>query len=541
MQKTAGQGEIRPKIWDPRLTLIQCDGLQPVCKRCEKAKAVCLVSEHTGGFVFLNENEYAIGKRKRPRGPNVKSTSIIPEKRPASKSIAPEIVLTSLDAVHSFEVSNNEANGLTIPSAPAISLETQTLGYYSQYYVSLPAGITKIVDSHLKHIFSCSFNSDPQSILGLAISSVSHATFGRARRNQLALEEGNRTYSRALIKINTALRSSSEAINDEVLLAVMLLSFYENSVLGDTAGIPNQRLENMAAKSFAHHDGAIALLKIRRQLLQQSESSMDLDRLVRRQLIRSLLLRSMPVPSWLRDGSSFGEEGLGLRFDRAMIITAKLRHQAAGLPNMEAAELKRRLTEAQSLDDTLIFWAKDLPSEDRYIVSKLQSGEHLESNSRILEDEIHIYRTVGHAGLWNRYRALRLLLNDITLRCLSTLPPLDDHLDDFTLEAFASLVDHKMQHTATDLCASIPYILGLVCPDLSSSISTSTIKTTNPQSLKATVKAGTASLLAWPLTIAMSVQYIPRKEREYLRARLLDVSAIIDDGVLERVAMGPDK
>ena len=82
---------------------------------------------------------------------------------------------------------------------------------------------------------------------------------------------------------------------------------------------------------FAHYDGAMPVFNLRRQLDQRINCSMELDKLVPRQLMRSLLLRSMPLPSWLQEGSQYGEHGFVLELDCCMVEAVKLRHQASSL------------------------------------------------------------------------------------------------------------------------------------------------------------------------------------------------------------------
>ena len=250
----------------------------------------------------------------------------------------------------------------SITPALSIPLDDQALCYYSRYYVEVPYGFPEIVDGHLKYASADWCYSQPQSILSLAIFAVSHATFGRARKSHAALAIGCKRYLNALVKTNIALKDVSEATHDEVLLAVMLLSFYENAVTDKMSRISN--LQVMASRSFAHHDGAMAVLYLRRQLGQRTNHSIELDKLVRRQLMRSLLLRSMTLPIWLRNGSQYGEHGFALELDHCMVGAAELRHQASilcmdsvSLPKSNGHEdivrLCRLLAEAQTLDNVL--------------------------------------------------------------------------------------------------------------------------------------------------------------------------------------------
>ena len=433
----------------------------------------------------------------------------------------------------------------SIRPALSIPLNDHALCYYSRYYAEVPYGFPELVDGHLKYASADWCHSQPQSILGLAILAVSHATFGRARKSHAALAVGCRKYLNALVKTNIALKNVSEATHDEVLLAIMLLSFYENAVTDKMSSASN--LQVLASRSFAHHDGAMAVLNLRRQLDRRTNRSIDLDKLVRRQLMRSLLLRSMSLPIWLRSGWQYGEHGFALELDHCMVGAAELRHQASILrmDNLSLSQsdghedivrLRRLLAEAQTLDNVLATWANELPSEKPYSIHAVQQDRRVEPGNRIFDDIVHIYPTVGHAGMWNRYHALRLTVNDIMLKTLSILAE-SFRLDTKSLEEAVHL---RILHLADDLCASVPYTLGLIEPH-HAAVHDGTVVPRVPASVHVAVKATTASLLCWPLTMATMLSGIPERHHIYLRNRLLDVSEIVNDGVLEGVAIGFSK
>lgn len=130
----------------------QCDANRPLCDRCEKASLVCAGYEEKQNFVFLDENEYAIGKRNRPRGPNVKTTRfVITKKSPqiasASNSSGTDRDSTSHEALSAEKGQNIEPK--SIPSALDIPIEEQALTYYSRSYIELPHEFPEVVDSHL--------------------------------------------------------------------------------------------------------------------------------------------------------------------------------------------------------------------------------------------------------------------------------------------------------------------------------------------------------------------------------------------------------
>lgn len=437
----------------------------------------------------MDENKYAVGRLKRPRGPNVNAATItqtgsIPKPEPP-------------DAALKAPASEPQSS---VPPALEMPVDEQALTYYSRHYVEAPQALSGIMDGHLQCALIHGCYSQPQSILSLAIFAVSHATYGRARRSQAALSIGYLKYSKALLKTNLALKDPTESTNDDVLLAVMLLSYYENSVMDKKSSNPSRGIQGMASRSFAHHDGATALLNVRRQLEQRNNKSIHLDMLVRRQLLRSVLLRSMPLPSWLRDGSKYGEHGFALRFDQCAVRAAALRHQVSTISvdatssslNSHVEKLRGLLAEAQDLDDDLVAWASSLPTEDHYSTHIIQSDIIPGPGSMVFEPTVHIYPTVSHAGMWNRYRAIRLAVNEVRHKTLSVLQDFDTN----NLKKAAKL---RTTLLANDLCASVPFMLGLVELQHVAAQDVALIKI--PPFLKFVVKASTASFLCWPLAM----------------------------------------
>lgn len=223
------------------------------------------------------------------------------------------------------------------------------------------------------------------------------------------------------------------------------------------------------------------------------------------------------------------------------MIVAKLQHQATDLcvvspspakDNPEkVAKLETLLTEAATLDEAFVIWEHGLPPEYKYSAHEIPKNGHAGNGNNILNGIVHIYLSVGHAGMWNRYRALRLSVNDIMIKTLVTLgEPLKP--DKKVILGAATL---RIQRLANDLCASMPYVLGMLEKGGPSKHDADFFFKTS-SSLKDAVTASTASFLCWPLSVVIKLSAIPRRHKLYFKARLLDLSEIVDDGLLERLA-----
>ena len=518
-----------------------------MCGQCQKAKLNCEGIVEDGSFIFLSENEFAGGSRKRRRGPNV--TAATPTATATTTTTTPTTTPPDPAALQDLSVilspHRNKAIAASaphvFPSILDIPIDVQALTYYAHAHVDVPDGVPEIMQGHVQYTLAEWALSPPDSILGLSVSAVSHATFGRARKSSAALAMASSMYSKALVKTNAALRDAVQITDDAVLLSALLLSFYENSVM-ERSSPTSWNIEAMASRSFAHHDGAMALLKLRRQRASPTSKSMELDKLTRRQLMRTLVLRKMPLPLWLRDGSRYGEKGFALELDRYMVIVAKLRHQASRmqlgrsgctmvLDHQRREELQALQAEAQALDYALASWAAKLPADMHYSSFAVCADPNEDAYDRSYNGTIHIYPTVGHAGLWNRYRALRMAVNLIILQVLATLPPSSD-LDSSILHETVRL---NILGLAEHVCESVPFTLGTIRTYQVDGHDQFYV-TKAAISPKEGIKASTAYYICWPLALISTICAVPEEPRQYLRDTLLAVSEIVDDGVLERLA-----
>ncbi|KAM3074966.1 hypothetical protein ACMFMG_007570 [Clarireedia jacksonii] len=540
---------------------VKCDEARPICNRCKKAKIPCHGFDDIDGLIFLSENKYVGGERKRPRGPNLttasspkSSSQILPTA--TESEITPSLLATRTIGTTHQRPQGSRQSTLQLPVL-TVSLEDQALTYYSQSHGVVPR--TNIDDSisDLKSLM-CSataavlkqkpalpLSDDPQPILTLAILAISHASFGRARRIQSALAVGGAKYCTALTMINRALKDPLQAIRNEVLLATIILSHYENSVFR-RPHMSESDINIMAAKTFAHHDGAMAVLHLRRQCnhYQSDKLGAGVDRVVRNHLIRSLTMRRMQVPLWLRDGAEYGETGLALKLDQLMVKTADLRHRAASLqydltviPNSERVsemlKLHAALSIAQRLDDAFVTWARDVPMEDYWKACRVEDDgvSRDENEDNILDRLVHIYPTVGHVGLWGRYRTLRLHVIDIIVKILSFARKAEPDL-----KPMEETARSKIEKLAADFCASIPYALKTI--DVFPAAENSFVVGRSPPDQKQFVDATTATMLCWPLAMTTMVEGIPQRYMKYLKRMLLEVSELVDDGLLEGMATG---
>ena len=93
-----------------------------------------------------------------------------------------------------------------------------------------------------------------------------------------------------------------------------------------------------------------------------------------------------------------------------MVGVTQLRHEASNLSvdsasfpisrrDGEMTRLRRLLAEAQTLDDVLVIWANKLHTGNWYSTCTVQDYSCIRAGTRILNGTVHIYPTLGHAGI----------------------------------------------------------------------------------------------------------------------------------------------
>ncbi|TGO44631.1 hypothetical protein BOTNAR_0777g00030 [Botryotinia narcissicola] len=566
----------------------RCDKIKPSCNRCSRAKISCQGYSGIEKYEFLNENEAASGKIKRPQDPNLRRSIQL---HSSFQSPAPEEqkrhVNRTIDGANLIKLSSILHVTVLFSSPrppPTTTLQDQVVAYYTRQFVEAPE---KMFDNHNSRINRCvdsfehssifslasstirrhpswpitspereSHTRSTRSTLQLAILAIAHTTFGRSTKNAAALTIGSKIYSQALAATNLALRSSERVVMDEIILTVLLLSHFENSMT-QKAQFVTEDIKIIAAKAFNHHDGAIAILNLRLQRQQEqyrplcsilqthtSNSSTshenagsELDKITRRHLVRSLLLRSMPIPSWLKNGSIFGEIGSSLVLDQCLVEVADLRycvnHISIGLDDIPASasgqiatKVRGVLVLAQELEMKLVKWAKEIPMVDYWSSFRVRDDDDDKPGANdIFDQTVHLYPSISHAAMWAQYRAIRLHVNGIILKVFHR----EIESSNPDTKFYKDIVRLNMKKLALDFCASLPFVLGWV--ELGE-IGMKMIR----KGRRNAVRASTASLFCWPLTISTMTFEIPEQHRTYLKSRLRDISELVDDGVLETIA-----
>jgi hypothetical protein len=213
-----------------------------------------------------------------------------------------------------------------------------------------------------------------------------------------------------------------------------------------------------------------------------------------------------------------------LVLDILMVQVAALRAKSLTLfeandtpqpPCLHFKQAQHITVEAQALDFVLEMWAKDVPDDWKFTTPSSSTAPGSEPPSHPIP--AHTYASFGHAAVWNRYRATRLLLNSIRMRSLLLL--IQRQPDDASLTEQKAACQKNLDELSRDLCSGVMFF----------------VDDSNPQH---PILPKMTPLLAWSLTVAVNVESIPHAQREWLKAKLVIMGRTYGDAILESVAEG---
>lgn len=170
------------------------------------------------------------------------------------------------------------------------------------------------------------------------------------------------------------------------------------------------------------------------------------------------------------------------------------------------SEPERIISTAYELDCDLATWAKSCPLQ--YVYQTVNLTERVKE---VFSDHYHIYSNVWIATTWNHYRCARLLVNEIILDQLGHLYETDPESPLFVSHpcyAESQMLESNstLMHLCGDICASVPYFLG--------------VELQGEGSIRQLPKAMYANLLIWPLYAAAATWLVSDVMMNWVAGRL---------------------
>lgn len=142
-----------------------------------------------------------------------------------------------------------------------------------------------------------------------------------------------------------------------------------------------------------------------------------------------------------------------------------------------------------------------------------------ERSEEVFSDHYHVYSSIWTATVWNHYRCVRILVNELIIDQISYIlsnpeefPSSWDSVPFYESQLLAS--NSMLQHLSHDICASVPFYLGY------------SVKASDRAS-RPPPKAVSGNLLLWPLYSAAVTGVVSDVMRDWVVGRLRMIADVM--------------
>ncbi|KAH8674132.1 hypothetical protein BX600DRAFT_457059 [Xylariales sp. PMI_506] len=435
----------------------KCDGARPSCQRCLNAKRTCRGYEEGPSYHHRMHDPHPSSsmtskalKCSLPRRVPLPGTDILPEdKLPA-------------------EISEAESDSLALRAF-----------FYDYCIIPINPDLSR---GFLSDVEMMAQRLGPNSNLVRACQAVSYVGHGKPLNRPYLVNKAKTMYQRLLRSFARAIENLDSANPRELKLVAMLLGIYELQMAGET--------------DHGHHNthagGLAALMRIGhspRSLLSAGQPGHKIGQ----------RKNSLGHGVFFMPALSDQDEHL----DGLLISLDKIweRFEAAG----DSAGLHMLMAESVSLNHRFATWEDSRVAELKpFKIGHIKQDNKLELAVGYWPGNVDTYVDLYIAGVWNVFRAARLLLISLIIKLAGALG-LDNSYADCAPTA---------TRIAEDLAASVPYHLVDSLPSFLNNLETSAEITDPGKSLG-------GLLLMHPLYIASRTPHLTAEMREYMQRCLL--------------------
>ncbi|KAB8298689.1 hypothetical protein EYC80_000866 [Monilinia laxa] len=483
-----------------RLRRTKCDTLTPSCSQCIRASRTCTGYRTESDMMFRDQTQHYANKRRTQN----ESRMIVSRRRTKASNATSEI---SIDPQLIDEPKMQQLVRRTAPFTLGLSTSAaeQAACYFFRNYV--------LEDKSTSGSFQYLHDIYGNEIIGPAlidsIESLGMVGLANFWKSPDLHFHAHRKYNSALRLVSSRLRNEEEARADQTLVAVMLLGLYEtNTCTGP-----------QSMQSWTKHTiGASSLMQLRGKQCLETSIGRNLFLHLRAQVITNCLQRHVAIPAVIRDWSKYTLQFQSRNDAHATILSKQimkfcdLRASMSSFHDYSNAE--NIVSACLAIDAKLVEWALTYPSDCMfYKTITLKQG-----SDNIFSDYYHVYDSVWAATLWNHYRCVRILINEVVyvqLTYIKSTRPDSFSLElrnpifsDSQLEAFITTVI-QLSH---DICASVPFMLGYK---------------EGEEVTLSSAKAVSGNLLLWPLYTAACTSVVSNVMCHWVAERLRIISDVM--------------
>ncbi|KAH8695336.1 hypothetical protein BGW36DRAFT_429214 [Talaromyces proteolyticus] len=404
----------------------KCDQKLPSCGLCLRTGSVCPGYRDPLSLAFRDQREKVITKAKtmysHPRSKRVTKprTTLINE--PTEKRLERPCVETDFNSNAALSYT---AMASSLIAALPFPLEEQATCFFFHHYIIMDEDYLKGYMSYLPTMF---VDIPPNPALYAAVIAVGSAGIANFKRSSDLMVTTSDRYSTALSLTHKLLADLPKCWRYSTAVAVLLLAMYETA----TCVSPRSML---AWRS--HVSGAATFLRMEKEDWCQGVGIELLYDICEKLILKCLQHREDIPPDivHLIDQVQNNDSSPKLSLQTIAMRLCSLR---ASTSRQTFPDARAIIYEAWKVDGELAHWARCLPVEYSY---HRICNNHCSAQ---IPSEDHTYPCILVANLWNKYRCLRILANEIILEQFSIGEWVYDekqrHMSEYLLDLFANQI-----------------------------------------------------------------------------------------------------
>ncbi|EHK50886.1 uncharacterized protein TrAtP1_009259 [Trichoderma atroviride] len=518
---------------------MKCDYKTPSCTQCTRAEVRCPGYRSLLDLKFKDQGKEVIRKyrlaahKKRP----IPTTSV--ELQP---SIPCRVPPNSDDS----RALCRDKTTLIIPRANPVYPEHEIARsyLYVNYITGGPRG------GHMSYLLPL-LESSQNSAANAAVSAVALAALSNIRLSPKTMRKAQQEYTAALSKTNLALQDPFMCKTDDTLAAVVMLGTFE--IMTCTDGSFIDRWVN-------HMEGATKLIEVRGSEQLSRREGLELFNQLRAQVSISRIYQERYSSSVFTKLAKDAHLDRNLNYqvlDQLSVVINRLTDFCADMKNGYIVEPTEIIRTALIIDADLVSLMISVPPSWGYATVDVPALDGKPPMRAFWSDTYHIYHSISASSIWNNYRSARIIIQEIIIDTIKDLEALTN-IGSPQRSYLANQARQTVLRLVEDICASVPYILGmeiedsrhLKVSDLGASIAHGVDMRDILPSFQITGAGGLT--IMWPLLVAANSGVACDDLRKWVTACLdkighsmginqaLAMSKLIRDGVESRAFLSPD-
>ncbi|KAK1238153.1 hypothetical protein MKX08_002732 [Trichoderma sp. CBMAI-0020] len=511
---------------------LKCDYKTPSCTQCIRAEVGCPGYRILLDLKFKDQGKEVIRKyrlaarKKRP----ISTTSVEPQPRDLDDSGA----------------LCRDKTALIMPRANPEYPEQEIAR--SLLYVNYMTGGPRCgYMSYLLPLMEGSRNSAADA----AVSAVALAALSNIRSSPKTMKKAQQEYTTALSKTNLALQDALMCKTDDTLAAVVMLGTFEIMTCTDGSFID---------RWVSHMEGATKLIEVRGPEQLSRREGLELFTQLRAQVSISRIYQerySSAVFTKLAQDAHLDRNPDDQVLDQLSVVINQLTDFCADLKNGYIVKPTEIIRTALKIDADLVSLMISVPLSWGYTTFNVPMRDGNPITKGFWGDTYHIYHGISASTIWNNYRSARIIIQELIIDTIKDLEALTN-IGSPQRNYLANQARQTVVQLVEDICASVPYILGMEIEDsrhlkvseLGASIVHGVDVRTALSSFQITGAGGLT--IMWPLLIAANSEVACSDLRKWITACLdkighsmginqaLAMSKLIQDGVESRAFLSAD-